>query len=382
MPACVHVYNKISCSLPIFNIASAVAADTPTMFRSLTKMGQPYAEVLTEHLNIGGILQVQSDYAERNNVIRVEKLREMQEIGSGQQGTVFEQPRRFRVLKKERPGNSELPTNLHHEYDVHVAVWNAFNELSDAAGCAANVPKVYNYIAGNQLSEEDLNVFPDGYRTTEAVVDMERILPVPRIVRAALAGYFMKSRSRRIMKDTPSKHCLVRTYMGRKPPTGAAFSLRNFPLDLEAMEGLNLNTQQLADAMGAAFAVLHWGAGVDGDGVEFVLGTKLLSQGCAGLQRREMGLYLLDFGHCETVDLTQHEDLVYGAYKVAMIKGENLLYIPDYSQSPGVYAAFKGGYVRAGKAVLEERHLLEKFDVEVFLAKYEEYAADVLQLTE
>lgn len=130
--------------------------------------------------------------------------------------------------------------------------------------------------------------------------------------------------------------------------------------------------------MGAAFAIMHWGAAVNGDDVEFVLGTKLASQSADMMQQREVGLYLLDFGQCDGVDLTRKPAKVYQAFKGAMVTGDNQLFIPNLIQRPDLYQSFREGYVRAGKSVLQQKGMADRLDVETFLEEYEQYAEDFL----
>ena len=62
-----------------------------------------------------------------------------------------------------------------------------------------------------------------------------------------------------------------------------AFSLRNYPLHLDQMEELAIpfdHLESYARAMAETLAVMHWGAGMDGNDVEFVLGSHPASRDC------------------------------------------------------------------------------------------------------
>ncbi|KAK0717116.1 hypothetical protein B0T26DRAFT_281468, partial [Lasiosphaeria miniovina] len=186
-----------------------------------------------------------------------------------------------------------------------------------------------------------------------------------------------------ILNDTPNKHCLARTYLGRDNGvfTRAGFSLRNFPLYLKPMQELGLEVIGLASAMGKAFAIMHWGAGVNGDDVEFVLGSSAVEhevEGGLDFQHRAIRFYLLDFGQCGLVDFSDDQDVVYQAFKGAMVTGDNQLFIPHYMKSRELYDAFKAGYMDAGQAILEEMGMGNKFSIEDFMKEYEEYAEDFL----
>jgi hypothetical protein len=157
--------------------------------------------------------------------------------------------------------------------------------------------------------------------------------------------------------------------------------LRNFPLYLGFMEEIGIDSLTLANEMGKAYAILHWGAAINGDDVEFVLGTSAVEAPRAGqeppdFQHRAVGLYLLDFGQCEAVDLSQDCDVVYQAFKGAMVTGDNQRFIPHNSTSPALFAAFKKGYMDAGNVVLSDKQLNDKFRIQDFMQEYEEYAED------
>ncbi|KAJ5190053.1 hypothetical protein N7491_007906 [Penicillium cf. griseofulvum] len=168
-------------------------------------------------------------------------------------------------------------------------------------------------------------------------VMMEWILPLPKVVREALISQFYateqnldSTRIKALLNHPPNKHCLARVYLGQKNGTFDHITpLRNFPLYLGPMEQIGIDTVPLARAMGKAYAILHRGAAVNGDDVEFVLGTSVTeAQGPdhgSGLQHRNVQSYLLGFGQCEAVDLSLSQDpgIVYQAFKGAMVTGDN-----------------------------------------------------------
>ncbi|EJP69005.1 uncharacterized protein BBA_02040 [Beauveria bassiana ARSEF 2860] len=333
-------------------------------------------EILSQSLHVGRIISTLSSYAARHGIPQSGSTHIMTEIGRGFQGAVFEQPGRLHVLKKEHAGNSTLPTNIQHEYAIHGLVVTAFDRFGPGASCRVQVPRLSHFLEAAKLADEEFAGLPGGNCALENTAEMERILPMPKVVRKALVGYVQGSHD--MLDAIPNKHCLLRTYLGRMPPKKDATSLRNYPLDLAMMESLDLNVHYIADSMGAAFAIMHWGAGVNGDDVEFVLGTRLQSQTAEFVQEREVGLFLLDFGQCDAVDLRDEPAIVYQAFKGAMMTGDNQLFIPNLVQRPDLYSSFKEGYVRTGENVLKQRHMDQVFNVEAFIAEYEEYAQDFL----
>lgn len=256
---------------------------------------------------------------------------------------------------------------------------------------AVTVPRPYKLIrqSDDEFWAENASKFPAAYQTPSTALQMERILPLPKVLRKALISHFHPSPDPatvvRILDRTPDKHCLVRTYLGRKNRpkqlTDGEFSLRNFQLYLNPMRGMSLDVMGLATSTGEAFAIMHWGAGVDGDDVEFVLGTSATTEtdmAQPDLQHRAVGLYLLDFGQCQSVDLF-NEDVqdVYQGFKAAMIMGDNQLFIPHPKETE-LFRAFSEAYKKIAGLVLKAQGLDEKFDVDDFFQEYLEYAEDFL----
>ncbi|KAJ5394810.1 uncharacterized protein N7487_009113 [Penicillium crustosum] len=199
---------------------------------------------------------------------------------------------------------------------------------------------------------------------------MERILPLPKVVRKALISQFCaldKTEIEAILNNPQNKHCLVQVYLGKRNGTIGNNNnslLRNFPLYLEPMEQIGIETVPLAIAMGKVYATLHWGAAINGDDVE------------PEFQHRAIKLYLLDFGQCETVDLTQDPGVVYQAFKGAMVTGDNQRFIPHCSRSPALFATFRQGCIESGNNILSRKKLENKFNIKDFTQEYEEYAED------
>jgi hypothetical protein len=298
-------------------------------------------------------------------------------------------------MKKEAPGNAQLATSLRHEVLLHRAVQAAFDQYN--RDIRVHVPRLHSVIDDKdaQFWQQNLVKFPAAYRDFSSLVQMERILPLPKVVRKALIAHFYPNQDsacdsqtlHSILNDEKNKHCLVRIYLGREDGVVARenFSLRNFPLYLKSMERLGLDLAGLAHSMGKAFAIMQWGAGVNGDDVEFVLGTSLASRldirdgnDSPELQYRAVRLYLLDFGQCDLVDLGQDPANVYQAFKGAMVTGDNQLFIPNYCKSQELFAAFRRGYISTGQIILTAKNLDTKFNLEDFMREYEEYAQDFL----
>ncbi|KAJ5173050.1 hypothetical protein N7492_005643 [Penicillium capsulatum] len=126
-----------------------------------------------------------------------------------------------------------------------------------------------------------------------------------------------------------------------------------------------MNVDKLASEIGKTFAIIQWGAGIDEDNVEFVLGTS----------DRVISLYLLDFGQFQTLDLFKYTGTIYQAFKGAMVMGDNGSFIP---KDPDLFLLFRTGYVDAADFILKEKGISDMFNAEAFMKEYEEYVEDLL----
>ncbi|KAJ5616759.1 hypothetical protein N7537_001873 [Penicillium hordei] len=354
----------------------------------------PDSTILERSFSLKSVISTTSSFSRRFQEARSRPdLQDIHQIGIGLQGVVFEQVGKDSVFKKEKPGNESRPSNLRHEYKIHLNVSAAFERYQRMAKIEVTIPKPIEYIQTAQQSSFWDDVFPKiplEYRTRGDIMKMQRILPLPKIVRRALIAHlcgqerYLETPETKGLLDNPqNKHCLTRIYLGKaNGPYHPEAPLRNFPLYLGTMKKLGIETTRLATAMGKSYATLHWGSGVNGDDVEFVFGTFALEMRKGQLrpdfQRRAIGLFLLDFGQCESVDLSENPQTVYQAFKGAMVMGDNQSFIPHLSNDPELFAAFKKGYIEVGNVILLDKRLNDAFSVEDFMQQYEEYAADFL----
>ncbi|GLI72257.1 hypothetical protein PoHVEF18_000427 [Penicillium ochrochloron] len=352
--------------------------------------------ILTKCLSLNSVFSISSSFARLFQDARSRpELQSINEIGVGLQGAVFEQVGERLVFKKEKPGNENLPSNLRNEYQMHSAVSDAFQCYGAPTFCQVRVPRAFEFISRAKEDQFWKDVFPripSAYREYGDVVKMERILPLPKVARKALLAHFYGSEKQldsteleRALGNTKNKHCLARVYLGQTTGSIARdpVSLRNFPLYLKSMNDFVMDVKTMAKEFGKAYAIMHWAACVNSDDVEFVLGTSTVQrQGSDAetfdFQHREVGLYLLDFGQCEKVDLSHEPEVVYQAFKGGMVTGDNRLFIPNYQSTPDLFAEFRSGYCKAGEIILAERKLEDRFDIEDFMREYEEYAEDFL----
>lgn len=344
--------------------------------------------ILERSLSLKSVISTASSFSQLFQTARNRpNLQQINQIGVGLQGVIFEQVGKESVLKKQKPGNEKLASNLRKEYTIHRDVSDAFERYQPLTNSATLVPKPFRFIPKNaedSFWEQLLPKLPLEYRTRDDSVLMQRILPLPKVVRRALITKFITadvSQASALLADQKNKHCLARVYLGKKNgPLNPDSPLRNFPLYLDSMKQIGIDTIRLASALGTAYATLHWGACVNGDDVEFVFGTTAeqdSNKTQPDFQRRAVCLFLLDFGQCDTVDLSQDREAVYQAFKGAMVTGDNQWFIPRPTQ-PELFAAFKEAYSEAGRVILADKHLDSRFDMKDFMQQYEEYAEDFL----
>lgn len=197
-------------------------------------------------------------------------------IGFGQCGLVFEnnQGQVIKVARKRFEG--ALWTDL----GCHTRVYEAM-DLYPTTGCLT--PRVYRFISRDNewWKTPEMEEFARAHKTSgfplpAPALITQRILPLPQIARDALIELFCPISSLQSVAENPvNQDYLVRLYLGKrrdKGPLSVNFSLRNFNLHLDEMIRLKLNIHDYAYAIATTLATIHWAAGVDGYGVEFVLG--------------------------------------------------------------------------------------------------------------
>ncbi|KAL2756562.1 hypothetical protein ACRALDRAFT_1092774 [Sodiomyces alcalophilus JCM 7366] len=420
LPSLIIAHLSLFSLFPIYKLGD-FPVDTPTSASVVTPSVPRWvdeelaflseAEILRRALAPGSVIYTHSSYPSRvEYVIAQSGLQEIMEIGEGTQGTVFEMTGDNMVVKKEKPGNEQLWSNLYQEFTVHINVATAFLRYRDLNQYSVMIPQPAYYIPKHcdRFWDGLEDKFPEGHRSRSNAMVMERVLPLPKRIRTALAAHFHPPMAngnpvdpatvKRIVEDVPNKNCLVRPYLGRHAARRRTElrSLRNFSLTLPDMEALGMDVNDLAERLGKTFAIMHWGADADGNDVEFVLGTCLLPPASSddgptpssapasaleqAVQAREVNLVMLDFGRCNSISLqNQPATVVYQLYMAAMGSRTTGLYIPHPRHSPRLFSVFRRAYIETGQTILGERRLQYKFDAEVFMYRYEDYAVVCLE---
>ncbi|KAL2878469.1 hypothetical protein SGCOL_006179 [Colletotrichum sp. CLE4] len=222
-----------------------------------------------------------SSFAKRQQAA-VGVIANFREIGTGSIGKVFEHPGTTFAYK--------LPLTKQHDklwnnYIMHKRIETAFNSLKFYPG-QVEVPKCFWFATPTTQSfwGDNLDLFPNTaefLREPRHILCMERIFPLPKPVRHILIEKFCPPQGgEQLMKSEANKACLVRPYLGRiKYGTGGQFfSLRNFKLHSNQVKGLGMKPADLYLGMAHALAVLHWVAKIDGNDVEFVIGSSPVAE--------------------------------------------------------------------------------------------------------
>lgn len=189
------------------------------------------------------------------------------------------------------------------------------------------VPLSTKYCTIRGRGSDNIKLFPDDdYKrqpTYGLISDHIHPLsgPIPKAIVDAFCPEHLKAQKQEILAVPINKDCLVRLYLGRRGDgkrTSNGLKLRNFELLVDDMERLQLEVEAYAKIIAQTLAILHWCASVDGDDVEFILGSapqsprlptleELENAGPNGdlhasyevdFQRRSVGIWLLDFNQC------------------------------------------------------------------------------------
>ncbi|KAI6088868.1 hypothetical protein F4821DRAFT_83948 [Hypoxylon rubiginosum] len=334
--------------------------------------------ILQKYLTVNSVLTITSSFARQSQSLRyLADTQKYRDIGEGPQGIVYERLGSILATKKELPTNKGR--RLSEEFAIHRKVFAAFTKYKVYSDI--HVPQPYDFTPGELISPQLLSQMPENDRQPSDIVTMERILPLPKVVRKAIIQKFHpdgivrdEHRVTQILDERENKHCLARVYLGMEtlPIPKESFSLRNFPLTLDRMVDLGLDAKHFAVMIGNAYAIMHWAAIITGDDVEFVLGTSASPNN--DFQHRRVHMYLLDFGRCDTVNtvnINEYQEDVFQALKRSMVRHRNQIYLPHPRRNTELYQAWKSAYMSTSDKIVRQEGL--SFDPEEFLSEYEEY---------
>ncbi|KAK2853249.1 hypothetical protein FQN49_005255 [Arthroderma sp. PD_2] len=247
--------------------------------RSSGSQGSVRNNSLKKLLSTQSGISTASSYAEFQNAA-VGQIAAFREIGRGSIGKIFEQPGTtwaYKLPLLDRSGK------LWNNYIMHLRIQNSFDKLGKLSG-RVELPRVSWFADKNSAFWRDnLSLFPDDptfRREPRDILCMERVLPLPEPVRNALIETYCPPQNvDNAKRDLKNKDCLVMIFLGRKrigtsrPGGTSFFSLRNYKLHLDQVRELDLDASEYAGSMADTLAILHWHTKVDGNDIEFVLGS-------------------------------------------------------------------------------------------------------------
>ncbi|KAH7322918.1 zinc finger protein-domain-containing protein [Stachybotrys elegans] len=244
-------------------------------------------ELLSRLLSTKSYISTNSSLAKRPNAAQDDlALQRFEEIGKGQCGTVYCLTGKSIIVKVSN--SAQKSRELFIDYQVHERIQYALDQvkasLSVEFSVEFSVPSLHTWISpgSEKFWADNMPLFPKKTVTEKFALVAERVFPVPLPVREALVDTLcpsaIKKRKQEFLAQPENKSCLIRIYLGRRETTRTKtnlqnLKLRNFPLHVNEMEEMDLDTKHFAEVMAQALAILHWKAGVDGNDIEFVLGS-------------------------------------------------------------------------------------------------------------
>jgi hypothetical protein len=239
---------------------------------------------LKRFLSVRSAISTTSSFAERQQAA-VGTRSQFRSLGAGTCGRVYEVPGTTDIFKVANYPGQETD-QMWNDYRMHVKISEVFEKLGRDK-LEVRVPR-HRYFVGEKDSvwwSENQDRFPSQFlKAPSNLLCAERILPLAKPIRESLIDlYAPRNAIPQSFKTDPSnKDCLVRIYLGkrRERPNNNFFQLRNFNLHVDQMEQLQLDANQFAFAIAEALAIMHWACHLDGNDVEFVLGSspKVIAQ--------------------------------------------------------------------------------------------------------
>ncbi|PHH59988.1 hypothetical protein CDD81_2222 [Ophiocordyceps australis] len=274
----------------------------------------------------------------------------------------IEDMRQSMVFKVERPEEvadvDHVAPSLKEEHALHRQVFERFEHWRERVSCHVMVPKPSKWF--EEIGTLTVGVNFGGYT-------MDRMLPFVDCTRTALCELMVGAFD--MAKHKSPDNLLVSPRLGTcaiRPWTGEFY---NVPLHVEWMRELNIDSRTYAQALGEAFAVLHWGARVTTQGVEFAVGTRDVTREFEAV--KEMGtrqdlcatqLYAFHFGEVEEVTFVEDLAVNYDTYNLlgsCMADRDNMVYLPDPVEGDYLFHKFRAAYIKCGRKIVKRAHDLK-----------------------
>ncbi|KAI6779982.1 uncharacterized protein J7T54_000283 [Emericellopsis cladophorae] len=267
------------------------------------------------------------------------------------------------AIKREDGGPGRSVTN---DCDMHMRVLLSAHRHPPST--PLSIPQCHELIQPTDAWwQPRLHQFPAGYIACRALIS-ERIPKVPRPISDKIVDLFCAGNTTLadFVKENPDDDaCLIRPYLGRRrrhkqqSPSASRFqrfSLRNVPLHLDQMEALGLDTTLYAETMADALAMMHWGAHIDANDVEFVLAPPRTVDSSSVLQSEYLGvhcMWILDFDCCRQLSMDEA-----GIEQACMAFFRNDPFFPKPetggAADEDLWQVFKKNFLMASRRIMEE----------------------------
>jgi hypothetical protein len=278
--------------------------------------------ILLRMLSTKSAISVNSSLTESNQQV-------FTSAGKGQCGTVYALRGTDMVIKVPNTAAGK-DDELFQDFQMHKRISKAFSSsASIRQDMHVHVPHLQAWIDPKSAHfwETKTALFPQEAAIPNYGLISSRIHPVPFPVRSAIVDALcpqaVQNSKIAFLNKPENKDCLIRLYLGRRNDTRKTCArnirLRNFPLHVDEMQRLGLDTHMFTRILAQALALLHWRAHVDANDVEFVLGNAPHISGTPAEQdvlsatkdtapllyvtdfeHRKVALWLLDFNQCNT----------------------------------------------------------------------------------
>ena len=267
-----------------------------------------------------------SDATKQLDAANDASLQIFRSVGKGFCAELFDQVGLGKVLKRAHtPQNNQLWNDFSMHSKIRLPLQYALFLRPDIK---LSIPTPFEYYTRDDVQwwAQNRHKWPGQVlKEPTDLIEMERILPLPKIVRESLIDqYCTADQKDSARKDPKNRDCLIRVYLGQRrryvSASNEKFCLRNFEADLTIVDDLGLEKTLYAKAMAIALATMHWDSKVDGADVEFVLGTapdnvelspneilgftvRINSSTIRNFKRKAVYLWLLDFNQVSTISM-------------------------------------------------------------------------------
>ncbi|ORY05073.1 zinc finger protein-domain-containing protein [Clohesyomyces aquaticus] len=197
-------------------------------------------------------------------------------IVRGECGTIWTFGGTPAIIKVPQEGKED---ELYKGCHMHRLVEEAFRLAPTELRRDINVPSFLTWIKPINQTFWDANIkfFPEGFQSSYSLASTRIQSPPLPLIQAMFerCGWRKNKRQRKaFFSQLQEDNFLLRIFLGHRENRcpKQPFRLHDFDFRANEIESVGLDTKTYATTIGKTLAILHWRAGVDASGVEFVLG--------------------------------------------------------------------------------------------------------------